>query len=142
MITYAIDPGACTGWAVFDGATLVLCGVCDPAELSFRGGEKAVIERPDAHRGREQKAKPESIATLLMLVGQYTERARVAGVSVQLVKPSAWKGAVPKDVHQVRVLNELTSAERIALADLSKTKRHNMIDAIGLGLWSVGRLPR
>jgi hypothetical protein len=57
------------------------------------------------------------------------------GGSVVGYQPREWKGSVPKPIHNTRVLGKLTSAERKAIVN----DRHDVIDAIGLGLYYLGR---
>ncbi len=67
---------------------------------------------------------------------------QLAGWHGELVTPAQWKGAVPKEVHQPRILAALTAAEQGVLdaAKVAPTLKNNVVDAIGLGLWAVGRL--
>ena len=59
------------------------------------------------------------------------------GRPIWKVKPGAWKGQVPKDVHQTRISTFLTSEEGgLVLED------HNVWDAVGLGLFALGRSAR
>jgi len=146
MIT--IDPGACTGWALFTSTgRLLVCGVHGDGEAvawaeHITPGMRVLIERPDATRGAKQKASPEDLAKLFMRVGAYLERAEACGGEVTLVRPHAWKGTLAKEIHQPRIIAVLSLEERCLIPKLPKTKKHNVIDAIGLGLWQVGRLAR
>jgi hypothetical protein len=55
--------------------------------------------------------------------------------------PAAWKGQVPGDAFLSRILDRLDTTER-ACVDVSKSTAHNAIDAIGLGLFHLGRMDR
>jgi hypothetical protein len=50
--------------------------------------------------------------------------------------PSEWKGQVPKDVMNERVLKRLSVKEHEALV----SSDHNTLDAVGIGLFHSGRL--
>ena len=152
----AIDPGRDTGWALFSGDRLVACGLGDPrlsekhriAEL-----ERVVIERPMVYP-RGQTKNPNDVVALALGAGEWGGLYR-QWTDVEYVFPFQWKGSVPKAVHHARVLAKLSAEER-ALADeaiargrsgvnsslgkaIAPSKRHNVLDAIGLGLFGVGR---
>jgi hypothetical protein len=65
-------------------------------------------------------------------LGVYLEACGAA--EVRLVYPGQWKGQVPKDIHNRRVLAKLTPEERALVPN-----DHNAIDATGLLLWSLER---
>jgi len=58
------------------------------------------------------------------------------------VTPFAWKGNTPKGIQASRILSAITQAEHDAVSWPKKSLRHNVIDAIGIGLWKLGRLGR
>lgn len=83
------------------------------------------------------------------LLQEVSDQIAAAVVSKQhfreKVKPEAWKGQVPKNVHQGRIL------ERLSLGELELLRRYRgqksdhpnlkeALDAIGVGLWRTGRL--
>jgi hypothetical protein len=53
--------------------------------------------------------------------------------------PRAWKANVPKPAHHSRVARELTAEE---LGLMPSRKEHDAWDAVGIGLFAVGRLGR
>lgn len=55
------------------------------------------------------------------------------------VFPAEWKGQVPKDVMNRRVLAKLTEEERGLVGDAG-AKTHNTLDAVGIGLHYLGRI--
>jgi hypothetical protein len=146
----AIDPGRDTGWAFLDDARrLVMCGLGNPPD-SIR--HPVVIERPQVYRGRGSKGDPNDLITLAIQVGQYKERAERSGSKVELVLPHSWKGTVDPDILCRRVVASLSEVECAVLfrvlAPLARKpmtdehvtsgKRHNVIDAVGLAIWSTG----
>jgi hypothetical protein len=54
--------------------------------------------------------------------------------------PAQWKGGVPKAVHQKRILAALSDEEKALLKDMNKGTLKQVLDAIGLGLYHLGRL--
>jgi len=53
-----------------------------------------------------------------------------------IVKPRLWKGSVPKDVHQKRILSQVTIGEACSYLQCNKTEQGHLIDAIGLALYA------
>lgn len=51
------------------------------------------------------------------------------------VTPGEWKGQVPKDIHHRRIEPQLTEAMRRDINSVPAILRHNVLDAIALGLW-------
>lgn len=149
MIT--IDPGKKTGWARFfphslpEHRVLVGCGLWDIDDRKWKGNLgppdwdlETVIEKPVIYP--RSKARPNDIITLAILAG------RIAGLrpGAVWVEPRKWKGNLDGDLMNVRILKALTEEERrvyFAAADkVAESYRHNIIDAIGIGLWKLGRL--
>jgi hypothetical protein len=156
-ILIAIDPGLqCTGIAVFDAGVLkAVHGVCTSAsdDLVTRvlavvavvrgageGASQCVIEMPLLYPNGKIKGSGNDIVKLATLAG--ASMAALPHCRVQAVPPAGWKGQVPKKIHQPRILAKLSAAER-ALVDKAErrygAKTHNIIDAIGIGLYALRR---
>jgi hypothetical protein len=151
--TLAIDPGLDTGWAIVDErGVLIRCGLGDPPVFHLpRVVAKVIIERPQVYAGRMSKGDPNDLITLAIQVGRYTERFQ--HLACEHVLPRSWKGTVDADVLCRRVYAVLSEAERAILdpvlvplarapfctENLTKGKRHNVIDAVGLGRWSASQ---
>jgi hypothetical protein len=73
---------------------------------------------------------------LQLKVGELKGRFEAVGCRVELVQPRTWKHQVPKHIHHARASKVLTDAER----ELMASKRHDVWDAVALGLWKLGRL--
>lgn len=162
----AIDPGADTGWALFDSGparVLLACGLGDPrhcprhAASALRG---VLIEHPFVYP-RGQTKNPNDIVKLAINAGEWGGRYK-QWTDVTYVLPFQWKGAVPKGVHHQRILAKLSEDEREIVRNaraswsvgsgvgerisrlhetrpVPKGKLHNVLDAVGLGLYQVGR---
>lgn len=141
MILLAIDPGADTGWARFFNGSLEACGLGTPPIIKAAA---VVIECPE-YRAHD-RINPNDLITLAVKVGREVERAFKAGITATLVRPTEWKGSVPKRIHQPRILCALNEEECEHLNDVlsmhAKTKGHNIVDAVGIGLHYLGRLSR
>ncbi len=152
----AIDPGENTGWAVFDVGQLHSCGLGPPSTGPFIELEEVVIECEQL-RGRSER-NPNAILLMARNAGEWF--GRFDGLAkVRYVRVADWKGRTPKDINHRRSFAQLAPPELQALvtgckgmsprsspideavrAGLSKAdKRANVLDAIGIGLWAVGR---
>lgn len=142
-ILYAVDSGEHSGLACFDDGRLVYAyrtSVIVPtaARVNFQA---AVVEIPD-----RVKVNPKSIIKLAVNAGRWLQTFGFAcpTANVAAVEASAWKASTDPDVLAKRILACLTDEE---CAVIPKTRSalgydHNVIDAIGLGLWRLGRMGR
>ncbi len=148
MRLLAIDPGAhLIGAAVFsvnEGHTLEQVEVVrfkhvSEIELWFIekrwGVDKIVVEVPQVYPTRG-KADPNDLIPVALTAGACLS---ISSSSIA-VRPHEWKGSIDKKVHQARLLKGLSERDR-AMIDAVKpaSLRHNAIDALGLGLWLIGR---
>lgn len=84
---------------------------------------------------------PNSIVDLNGVAGMCVQACVSFMVSDVLTPiPADWKGQVPKDIHQKRILSQVdltADLEGVPGADsLTKTQKGHVIDAIGLALWA------
>lgn len=134
----SIDPGLATGWALWSPA-LAGCGLGDPpSEFS---PSDVWIEAPVIYP--RSKARPADITKLSREAGEWAGRYHSVGAQAHYVRPSEWKGQLPKDVCHARVWAVLDAKEqdivRKALKGMAPSKRHNVLDAVGIGLWVLRR---
>lgn len=129
-----VDPGvnAC-GWAVWINGTLDEVGYGDPP-----AGDSLVIEVPQIYRGVKSRGDPNDLIWVAFEAGRVAGRCR----DVEAVLPRRWKGTIRKEVMVRRILSKLTDAELQKLKGLGlpPSKEHNVCDAVGIGLWKLGRL--
>jgi hypothetical protein len=135
----AIDPGAAAGWALFEGKRLAACGLDIFTHCPLV--DRVVIERPHSAK---TKAPVRDVITLAIRAGEWGGRLReLLGVEPEYVEPATWKGSTPKDISHARTWAKLSPDERVVLAKagegVAPSKRHNVVDAVGLALWAVGR---
>jgi len=97
------------------------------------GAKMAIIEFPQIHR---DTPNPNDIVKLASACGAYTSLLQRLGFSVVWVRPAEWKGTVPKDVMTKRILAKIKECE---YSRIKNAKDHNVIDAIGIGLWHLNR---
>ncbi len=143
----ALDPGADTGWALFADKRLTGCGLGNPPD-SHRHEcfAEVVIECPvRVNRGIPDQA----ILKLARNAGEWAGRYAECAEQITYVSPNDWKGSTSKDVSHARLWAKLDAHEQ-GVVDaafrahpgrngLAPSKRHNVLDAIGIGLHGVGR---
>jgi hypothetical protein len=100
--------------------------------------KEIAIERPQIYRF--SPGDPNDLLNLGMVAGGILT-SFPPNTAVSLYHPKTWKGNVKKDKHQPLILRTLTEWERTRIETPSaKAKTHNVIDAIGIGLYFFGRL--
>jgi hypothetical protein len=139
----AIDPGEDTGLAFFRDTVLIKAwGLHVPADtclsdLRLRGMvETCIVERPRFYPGKS-KVDANDLIVLALRAGMLAQA--VQAPTTRFVEPSVWKGQLPKNVCHNRIRAILTPVE---LAVLAPVKDHNVWDAVGIGLFGVGRFGR
>ena len=151
-IVIAVDPGEWSGVAVFKDGTLIhseLVGKGFEAACQFvqtcslpnfhREPVQGVIEIPQVYQQRQWKGDPNDLIGVAVLVGVFGSWLRRLDAKVKFVKPHEWKGSRPKVVDIKYTMSLLTLGEKTAVPELPQSKLHNVIDAIGIGLWQLKR---
>ena len=142
----SIDPGLKTvGWAYWEGRELKCCGLSRTKHTdttkqarehwahleSWRDADRKICEMM-VWRGGRAKASPADLLKLNIVAGH---------LGTEWVAPSTWKGFCPKSIHQPRILKALTDQERaLVMGCMPASLRHNVVDAVGIGLYYLGRL--
>lgn len=152
----AIDPGVrVLGWARSRGSVLVGAGCSRPrtadstigwAELHARalrlGSARVAVVEHMEHRRNDPRSQANDLLDV-QTVGVYVA-ARLAP-EVVMVRPSTWKGSIPKGIHHERILSVLTPEERdIATEAAREAGRHGKeaLDSIGILLYHLKRINR
>ena len=137
-----IDPGNDLGWAIWNEDGLVECGLGDPRSSQshkMSSIHDAWIE--DQVIYPRSPVPPSDVLTLAKCAHRWAGRYDVLGAAVHFVEPSRWKGQVPKDISHARAWAKLSSKEREAVnrgcKGVAPKKRHNVLDAVAMGLWVV-----
>lgn len=157
----AIDPGGTFGWALFCDGRLFDSAHCsktaffswhlsaqakrvgmqlppDPPEFVEPGDTCTVVaEMPNyRHRGPgERDASPNDLITLGVFLGELVALYRRKVDVVEFVTAHGWKGSLSKDICHRRVGKVLDSDEQMPT-------NPNARDAVGIGLWKLGRYRR
>lgn len=153
-----LDPGNLTGWACFTDEKLVAAGTVKKADafVGGCGGDRASVRyawayqhwRPDLVLIEVPRWYPHDhsdvndLLDLSVYVGELKRFYEAMGCVVERVWPRTWKGNVPKEITNRRTLAALSPGELELLPRRPRAKDHdhNMLDAVGLGLWKLGRL--
>ncbi|NJN63553.1 MAG: crossover junction endodeoxyribonuclease RuvC [Acidobacteria bacterium] len=159
----AIDPGLrTTGWALFEeigGHSLLMqTGISRSSAKTLdevarahdeniprlTSIDRVVVEQMQVYSIQKSKGDPADLVNLSLL-GGYLAKGR--GARSTYVDPGSWKGQRPKDAIEPLVKKYLTEAEVMRMDSYlapikAKSLLHNAYDAVGIGLWALGRWPR
>ena len=120
------------GYAVFNNGVLVetgnephLSAVCDTL----------VIELPQVYQHGRSKGDPNDLIRVAFYAGSCT---RIGHGVLSTPTPAEWKGQTPKAICAERIKAVLAVHELVHLYKAD----HNVLDAVGIGLWALGRMPR
>lgn len=168
MYSIGIDCGIrYIGISVFKDASLEHCGLLESRNSSEFEAEvlHGLIEALKAWEGLQYLSTKELLRVTIEYPEQYAHspvpRSSVQGLAytagglslffkerfnseIKLIYPKEWKGQVPKDIFLGRIKSRMSEKELMVLdsCSLPKSKEHNVVDAIGIGLYSLGRLKR
>jgi hypothetical protein len=138
----AIDPGEKAGVAVFHEQRLVAVEfVVDAVGRGWcwKGpyGVPVVCEMPQKYVG--SNIDMQTLLTLSFSAGYLVSSVQPS--ELKLVFPREWKGQRPKEVDNPFTLRILSDQERhiLEVSGIAKSQQHNVVDAIGIGLWALGR---
>lgn len=84
---------------------------------------------------RPSDPRPNDILELCSVAGMALALAAREGIPVERPLPVAWKGSVPKKIHQRRILDAAGVDSAKAFAGIPKGKQNHVIDALGLAMW-------
>ncbi len=154
----AVDPGVkATGIALFTDYKLEYVKLVRARSLAMMiaslvhvewppdyGDPKLVlVERPVVYP-RDGIKKAKDLITVALVAG--AAAAAFGGApwtETDFVEPRTWKGSTPKDIHNARVLKILDDDElevfNARIEGLSDGVVHNVVDAVGIGLYKLGR---
>lgn len=158
----AIDPGLrTTGWACFSECpqgTWALFDVglsrctsrvfSDVLKVHDRqvprlADGRVVVEKMQIYDITKSKADPEDLVNLSILGGHLAQHGREA----TFVEPRTWKGQRPKNAMLPLLKKYLSEIEFLVMESKlapirAKSLLHNAHEAVGIGLWALGRWPR
>lgn len=144
----SVDPGVKQIWVAAWGSGSLVGAHCVPAgdgpgairtALGPVTGAKLVIEKPQIYQGQIRGTDQNDLIDLAVRVGWV--EAAVDWAEIVEWRPNRWKGQLPKPICNARTRKALTLDEsRIYTgASVPRSKIHNLLDAIGIGLVYLGR---
>ncbi len=162
----AIDPGkhGC-GIAVFHDGHLVACDFIEGnrAEIVEKGhhvgfdhvhmhGVLVVLEKPVVYDRKNWEGDPNDLIEITLTGALLAAAVHIDGhkYEFEAVTPQQWKGQTPKEIMNKRVWKFLHTDDASDHYELQRAldgrrrttggKWHNVLDAIGIGLWRLKRL--
>lgn len=97
-----------------------------------------VVEQPCIYAHEKFDKNPNNLLPLRAIGGALSVRYAYSKVTQYL--PPEWKNNMPKGAgFEKRVMDRLTSSERDSIQQYPRSIMHNVYDAIGLGLFHLGR---
>ncbi len=107
-------------------------------EGETHGAKVCVYEEPRIYPMGKSSSRPNDIVKLAIRAGRLT-----APWSNPIpYAPHEWKGQVPDDILEARIVGKLLTEELACLEALGlpKSRKHNVTDAIGIGLKHLKRM--
>ncbi len=159
MRLLAVDPGVrMCGVALFELGRLKRAGLARctlPGNVPYRCMAEAVmawagdVDVLATERPQQYPHAPTPRSSVQALEGVVGAVQAIAGTDdVHTYTPAMWKGQVPKGVMYGRIVQRLSETERgraakaVLSVDLKRSIHHNALDAVGVGLYHLGRLRR
>ena len=141
----SVDPGTKeTGWAAWEDGAMVLCGLARGRNWiqTVRAIPQIQVNDlwlEDQQIYRNSGVDAHSLLAVSRVVGAVA--FHVPAKKIELVRPAVWKGQVPKEICNRRTFSRLTPREKILieLANCPESLKHNLLDAVGIGLWAIKR---
>lgn len=144
---YAVDPGKKkSSVAAFREGELVGVYMVPAWSLKMQADQlgTVVVEMPRAYPG-----SPVRVNDLIDLAAAgmaVASKLSAPGANVRQIYPAEWKAQVPKKICQKRIDRVLSIEERARMVScmiaVKPSLRHNLWDAIGIGLFALGRVKR
>lgn len=153
-----IDPGLRgVGAALFEGPHLARASyVKNPVEhgrgyfahsslahavrAAYPPDVRVFIEHPRVYPGMPE-TDPNDLLDVVAVGAAIASQYHASAVEmVKTVFPSEWKGTVKKEVMTERIHKKLSPDELARIEPCPKHLLHNVLDAIGIGLWHYRRL--
>lgn len=146
-----IDPGSDQiDYAVFYDKKLVTVGVLYGTQhslsrqlvamLAHHKPDRVVVEVPQIYQPKLQHGDQNDLIDVAIVTGLIVASASKY-CAAEVVRPHAWKGNRPKKVDNVLTMLILSPMEQTVIRDcgIQKSKLHNILDAVGIGLRKLNR---
>jgi hypothetical protein len=105
------------------------------------------VEIPQVYEAARQKGDQNDLISVAFSAGAVARAVTCSfytgsGPLSVSYKPREWKGTIDADTMTARIESRLTDYERRKIEKCAASLRHNVIDAVGIGLHYLGRLNR
>ena len=82
--------------------------------------------------------RPNDILNLAAVAGMLLGMVLCHWPAAKILRPFPvqWKGSIPKEIHQERILKGLDGVPRLNLLSVPKVVRGHIIDGLGLSIWA------
>lgn len=135
----AIDPGNNSGLSLWqDGRLISAYLLQDHAPSIHCVDTETVVEIPRIYPNGKGKGNPNDLISVTWIAG----RLSAFCLSPIRVFPHDWKGQTPPEILERRILDLLSPEELRNIKSCPAGLMHNVTDAIGIGLWHLGRMGR
>lgn len=150
----AVDPGkhacgvACFGldgelsWARYVDDEEAVRHVASLRDVEY---DEAIVELPQVYSLAKSKGGARGqndLVDVAFAAGLLLGRLGLPRERIAEVRPRMWKGQVPKATMVRRIRGRLSDEEATRVMLPAPSLSHNVFDAVGIGLWRVGRLGR
>lgn len=98
------------------------------------------IELPQVYHAAIETDQNDLIALAAVVGALCREFSDAEETKVYL--PAEWKGQAPKEIVHARAMKRLDAAEAATIPEMAKSKKHNMLDGVSIGLVFLKRLGR
>lgn len=144
MISIGVDPGKTkSAMVVMDGTKLLAIGwvdsyleCCSLLQGVVLEGAIGTVEG-QRHYPNTPKSVPNDLIDLGNSAGRMLGYLESLGVACTLPKPQAWKGTVPKSVHNKRVIEKVGGEPDWKAYGIRSSDGHHFLDAIGLSIFGT-----
>lgn len=119
----------------YDWKTSVVSGVKDFTSF-LESRVIYCIEQPII-RENSNVRKQDILDLYFVFATCYNQFYPLTNFDISTPTPIDWKGTVPKEIHNKRIIKNLLPQELDILARTGHQKNHNVIDAIGLLKWYI-----
>jgi len=146
-----VDPGSDQiDYAVFCETKLVAVGVLYGslhslsrqlgAMLAHHKPDQVVVEVPQIYQPRLQHGDQNDLIDVAIITGLVVASAS-KHCTAEIVHPHTWKGNRPKNIDNVLTMLILSLTEQSVIHNcgVKKSKLHNILDAVGIGLRTLNR---
>ena len=113
--------------------------VATATRLKAAAAMHAVVEMPRKY-DEDKHERERDVLRVVAMAGAVSVMLAAGGTQVETVAPPEWKGQLPKDVHHPRVWGALVKESKEAEVLRPHAKDMDVLDAVAIGLWRLGRL--